>query len=168
MLLACAKANASIIHKAEAASICGATTSVGFPPSTLCIILCGCAYVLQGPAKGENGTYNAYSFTREAVHIVQSHGQQLRAQKHASTGAGTGAGTSTGMVPPLFVYIAWQSVHGPYEVPAKFRELFASDPTCPKAIDNPTCCALTTDGHSPTADGTTMCRYYAVSIMCCC
>ena len=34
-------------------------------------------------------------------------------------------------------------VHGPYEVPAKFRELFPVDPQCAHSGDNPTCCGVT-------------------------
>ena len=73
------------------------------------------------PAHGENGTYNGYGFSSEAIKIIESHDP-----------------TS-----PLFIYAAWQEVHGPYEVPSKFRELFPADPFCPETNDNPTCCGVT-------------------------
>eukprot|EP00729_Bicosta_minor_P015171 gene15171-15566_t len=48
----------------------------------------------EGPAFGENGTYNDYAFTAEATKIIAAH----PADK------------------PLFLYQAFQNVHGPYEV----------------------------------------------------
>ena len=49
------------------------------------------------PAFGENGTYNDYAFTHEAEQIIAAHPAHT----------------------PLFLYQAFQNVHGPYEVPAK-------------------------------------------------
>ena len=60
------------------------------------------------PAWEENGTYNDYAFTREAEAIIAAH-----PHNH-----------------PLFLYQAFQNVHGPYEVPTKYRELFPPDESC--------------------------------------
>ena len=76
----------------------------------------------QQPALGENGTYNGYTFTREAVQLIEAHLPNV----------------------PMFLYTVWQAVHGPYEVPDRFRRLFPDDESCPPSP---------TPSHSPTADG---------------
>ena len=45
-------------------------------------------------------------------------------------------------------------MHGPYEVPARFREQFPPDPQCPHSGDNPTCCGVTGRGAANASDST--------------
>jgi arylsulfatase B/arylsulfatase I/J len=52
----------------------------------------------DGPAYGENGTYNDYAFTAEALR---------RIEKHNAT-------------EPLFLYMAYQNPHCPLEVPDRY------------------------------------------------
>ena len=87
------------------------------------------------PAYGENGTYTSYSFSREAISIVQKHDPSI----------------------PIFIYLAWQEVHGPYEVPSKFRELFPPDPFCHNAGKTAnTCCGVTDHSATNVSDGKCM------------
>ena len=70
-------------------------------------------------------------FTQEAVSIVEKHDQAT----------------------PIFMYLAWQEVHGPYEVPSKFRELFPADPFCPHSSDDSgTCCGVTDSSATNASD----------------
>lgn len=81
----------------------------------------------RGPAWGENGTYNGYLFPRQAVAYIEG---------------------ARDMPGPIFLFMAFQEVHGPYEVPPRFRERFPPDPQCGMAADNPTCCGVTGSGAS--------------------
>ena len=60
------------------------------------------------PARGENGTYSARMYTDEAVRIIAAHPKDK----------------------PLFLYQAWHNVHGPYEVPTRYRAMFPPDASC--------------------------------------
>jgi hypothetical protein len=75
----------------------------------------------ERPAHGENGTYNDYVFTAEAERIIAAHPKSR----------------------PLFIYQAFQNVHGPYEVPQKFRALFPPDESCPTPGGSHDCCTWT-------------------------
>ena len=65
----------------------------------------------SAPAYGENGSlpggydYNTYKFTRETLHIISAH--------PANT--------------PLFIYLAYQNVHGPTQAPANYTGLYDPD-----------------------------------------
>eukprot|EP00051_Salpingoeca_urceolata_P015777 m.206420 g.206420 ORF g.206420 m.206420 type:complete len:647 (-) comp18500_c1_seq5:16-1956(-) len=54
------------------------------------------------PAYHENGTYGTFQYTREALRIIRSH--------PADT--------------PLFLYMAYQNVHSPLQVPTNFTDLY--------------------------------------------
>ena len=60
------------------------------------------------PAFGENGTqaagmdYNTYKFTREALRVISAHPTEK----------------------PLFVFLAYQNVHGPLQAPANYTALY--------------------------------------------
>jgi arylsulfatase A-like enzyme len=62
-------------------------------------------------AYGENGSlaggydYNTYKFTREAVHIVEAHPAER----------------------PLFIYLAYQNVHGPIQAPDNYTALYDAE-----------------------------------------
>jgi hypothetical protein len=73
------------------------------------------------PAHGENGTYNDYVFTAEAERIIAAHPKSK----------------------PLFIYQAFQNVHGPYEVPQKYRDLFPPDESCSVPGGSHDCCTWT-------------------------
>jgi hypothetical protein len=83
------------------------------------------------PAHGENDTYNGYRFTAEAVSIIGTHDRAA----------------------PLLMYLAWQEVHGPYEVPSKFRELFPPDPQCDSPDTAGTCCGVTDSDATNKSEG---------------
>lgn len=73
------------------------------------------------PATGENGTYSARTYTNEAVKIIASHPRDK----------------------PMFLYQAWQNVHGPYEVASKYRVGFPADPNCTVPGGAHDCCGWT-------------------------
>lgn len=102
------------VDQTNAAGLCNCTESSG-----------GCVDLWRDerPATGENGTYNGYSFTDEAVRIIEHHNR----------------------TEPMFLFAAWQAVHGPYEVPSRFRALFPADASCPAgpAMGSPDCCGWT-------------------------
>lgn len=62
-------------------------------------------------AYGENGSlaggydYNTYKFTREAVSIVEAHPVER----------------------PLFIYLAYQNVHGPIQAPSNYTALYDAE-----------------------------------------
>ena len=103
------------VDQTTATATCGCTDKDG-----------GCVDLWRGqqPALGENGTYNGYTFTREAVQLIEAHPPNV----------------------PMFLYTAWQAVHGPYEVPDRFRRLFPDDESCPPSptpSHSPDCCGWT-------------------------
>lgn len=56
-----------------------------------------------GPAYGENGTdYATFLYTREILKIINEHDIAV----------------------PLFVYMAYQNVHGPTQVPSNFTDMY--------------------------------------------
>ena len=57
------------------------------------------------PAHGLNGTYSAFLYTHEAVRIVREHA------------------SSYGPSSPLFLYLAFQETHSPYEAPDVYANL---------------------------------------------
>jgi len=56
-----------------------------------------------------NGTYSTHLFARRAVRVINSHD----------------------VATPLFLYLAWQAVHAPNQVPAAYEAPFASSPREP-------------------------------------
>ena len=58
----------------------------------------------HGPAVGENGTFSTFLYGHEAVKVVERHDTSK----------------------PLFVYLAFQATHSPYETPPGYEQ--ASDP----------------------------------------
>ena len=57
------------------------------------------------PAYGQNGTYGGYIYGNRAMEIIKKHDQNV----------------------PLFVYMAIQNNHAPYEVPQSYIDKFPSD-----------------------------------------
>lgn len=70
----------------------------------------------SSPAYGENGTlpggydYNTYKFTREALQIINAHPAEM----------------------PMFIYLAYQNVHGPTQAPTNYTDLYD-----PEKVDYP-------------------------------
>mmetsp|Transcript_36903 Transcript_36903/g.80960 ORF Transcript_36903/g.80960 Transcript_36903/m.80960 type:complete len:523 (-) Transcript_36903:110-1678(-) len=52
----------------------------------------------DGPAYGQNGTYNAFHFAERAVKLIEAHDASQ----------------------PFFLFLAWQNAHTPNQVPAEF------------------------------------------------
>ncbi len=58
-----------------------------------------------GPALGENGTNNAFLFSRKAVEMIENH-------------------ASTSPKRPLFMYLSLHNTHAPFQVPDRFSNLY--------------------------------------------
>ncbi|XP_078659954.1 arylsulfatase B-like isoform X1 [Branchiostoma floridae x Branchiostoma belcheri] len=58
----------------------------------------------KDPVTDQNGTYSAYLFSGRAVDIVNKHDQSV----------------------PLFLYLPFQNVHAPLEVPKRFEDMYAN------------------------------------------
>ena len=71
------------------------------------------AFAQPAPAWGRQGLYSSELFQAEATRIITSHGA-LAAAAQAAQAA----------VPPLYLYLALQSVHGPVEAPMRFVGLY--------------------------------------------
>ncbi|EDQ90947.1 uncharacterized protein MONBRDRAFT_891, partial [Monosiga brevicollis MX1] len=70
----------------------------------------------SGPAIRRNGTYSSFQYNDAIVDIIQQHAPEQ----------------------PLMLYAALQNVHGPYEVPERYRAKFPADKNCTETGDNPT------------------------------
>lgn len=53
----------------------------------------------------ENGTYSAHLFTRQAEQVIRQHAASASSK-------------------PLFLYLAYQSVHSPLQVPEQYMEQY--------------------------------------------
>jgi len=67
-------------------------------------------FTQSGPAYGRNGTtYSTYLYAAEAERVIE---------RHAAAKDGR----------PLFLYLAWQAMHGPLEAPAEYETPLPNDP----------------------------------------
>eukprot|EP00040_Diaphanoeca_grandis_P044585 m.12819 g.12819 ORF g.12819 m.12819 type:complete len:654 (+) comp9463_c0_seq1:180-2141(+) len=65
------------------------------------------------PAWGENGTdYNTFMYTREILNIIDNHDVAV----------------------PLYIYMAYQNVHGPLQVPSNYTDLYPSVDYVPRKM----------------------------------
>lgn len=104
----------------------------------------------DSPAHGENGTYNAYTFTKEAMTVINTTDISVPLFLYAAFQEVQSPTRSDSDTPNHSCLGFWHQVHGPYEVPNKYRTLFPTDPDCvTTAKDNPTCCGYTDHAHSP-------------------
>eukprot|EP00035_Acanthoeca_spectabilis_P037975 m.49057 g.49057 ORF g.49057 m.49057 type:complete len:682 (+) comp8939_c0_seq1:1801-3846(+) len=97
----------------ETTGVCYLKNILGSPnPGSL-----GCDYgTMKPPSSPDEMDYSALIFSREAQRIIEKH-----------------AATETG---PLFMYLPFQSVHGPYEAPDRFVALY-NDTSSPQYIQDP-------------------------------
>ena len=73
------------------------------------------------PARGRNGSYSGTMYGEEAVAVIKAHAakqQQHQAQHQTQEETQEQAQT------PLFLNFWLQSTHGPFEVPAKYKNLY--------------------------------------------
>uniref|UniRef100_A0A7S4AU34 Sulfatase N-terminal domain-containing protein n=1 Tax=Pseudo-nitzschia australis TaxID=44445 RepID=A0A7S4AU34_9STRA len=75
----------------------------------------GCSEVVFN----ERGNYSTHVFTREAISVVKNH--HLANTAEATAEPGTAAQSQSS---PLFLYLAYQAVHCPNEVPAEYIERY--------------------------------------------
>ena len=77
------------------------------------------------PALGENGTYGAYQYVAEARRVIRATGAALVAAEREQTTAR-----------PLFLYLAWQIMHGPDQAPANYTATWPSTMYKPRLMCN--------------------------------
>jgi arylsulfatase A-like enzyme len=66
----------------------------------------GCSQIAD-----ETGNYSTHVFTREAIQVVENHARRF----------GSGSNNSKDDTAPLFLYLAYQAVHCPDEVPPEYK-----------------------------------------------
>ena len=77
------------------------------------------------PAVGENGTYGAYQYVAEARRVIRATGAALVAADVEQTTAR-----------PLFLYLAWQIMHGPDQAPANYTSEWPTTMYKPRLMCN--------------------------------
>lgn len=71
------------------------------------------------PLGGDNGTYSAFIFTREAQRVIRMH-----ASKYRSSSSSDDRNDTPVVTKPLYLYVPMQNVHAPIEVPLRFEALY--------------------------------------------
>lgn len=70
--------------------------------------------------RGYKGVYSAFVFADEATRRIKDHASQYI----AANGGGGGGGDSSAVTKPMYLYLPFQSVHAPHEVPRRFTDLY--------------------------------------------
>ena len=91
------------------------------------------------PARGENGTaYGAYQYTAEALRIIRAQGERERRRVAVSGDGGEqgDVGSEGGEGRPMFMYLAYQIMHGPNQAPDNYTNLWPSTMYAPRRLCN--------------------------------
>ena len=80
-------------------------------------------YANHNPAFGRNGTYSTYLYAAEAVKVIE----EYAANTTTNMNTGTAQDGHQLRQPPLFMYLAWQAMHGPLEAPPEYIKEVPND-----------------------------------------